>query len=212
MVFLGIAASEWLTAVVRSLGAPARGVRHWRTSFGSFLGARVAGHAPEDETHLWPRFHHRQRANSAMVELAFIAIFTVVVASSCTAPRRSSDISYAPIRDSTPRLSGFQSSAVLRFGLSGLLSSDVPNGNADTVRRQLHEEGRARLQARSGSNPLALIVGAGLGALCALYAPIMIAPIVPLGALCRRRLWRIEFISPSSLVTQDNPRWIARAN
>jgi H+/Cl- antiporter ClcA len=40
----------------------------------------------------------------------------------------------------------------------------------------------SRLQARSGLILLALIVGAALGSLCALHAP-LVAPFVPLSAL-----------------------------
>ncbi len=168
MVFLGIAASEHSGSIALHTG-----VAFAAYIIGSFLGARVAGHAPDDETHLWPR----PIVTALFVELVFIAVFAVWWELVRGAP--SPDISYALLGLNATAL-GIQSSAVLRFGLSGL-STTYLTGTLTQFVANFTKKG-ARLQARSGLILLALIVGAGLGALCALHAP-RIAPIVPLGFL-----------------------------
>src|SRR5471032_1624740 len=49
MVFLGIAASEYSGSIALHTG-----VAFVAYVIGSFVGARVAGHAPDHESHLWP--------------------------------------------------------------------------------------------------------------------------------------------------------------
>ncbi len=75
---------------------------------------------------------------------------------------------------------GVQSSAVLRFGVSGL-STTYLTGTLTQFIAGLTKRGSG-LQARSALILLALIGGAGLGALVALHAP-RLAPAVPVGAL-----------------------------
>ena len=66
MVFLGIAVSEHSGSIALHTG-----VAFAAYVLGSFVGARVAGHAPENETHLWPLSVVR----ALLVEFVIIAVF-----------------------------------------------------------------------------------------------------------------------------------------
>ena len=168
MVFLGIAASEHSGSIALHTG-----VAFVAYVVGSFLGARIAGHAPDGETHLWPR----SIVIALSFELVFIAVFAVWWETVHGTP--SPDISYALLALNATAL-GIQSAAVLRFGVSGLSTTYLTGTLTQFVAAFTKKD--ARIQARSGLILLALIVGAALGALCALHAP-LIAPLVPLGAL-----------------------------
>jgi uncharacterized membrane protein YoaK (UPF0700 family) len=169
MVFLGIAASDRSGSIALHTG-----VAFASYVIGSFVGARIAGHAPDNETHLWPL----SVVKALSVELAFITAFAVWWEIAHGAP--SVDVAYALLGINALAL-GIQSSAVLRFGVSGLsttyLTGTLTQFIAGFTRRD------ETTQVRSGLILLALIVGAGLGAVCALHAP-HFAPIVPLSALC----------------------------
>jgi uncharacterized membrane protein YoaK (UPF0700 family) len=168
MVFLGIAASERSGSIALHTG-----VAFALYILGSFLGARVAGHPPDNESHLWPR----SVVNALSLELCVITVFAVWWELVHGTP--SPDISYALLGLNAMAL-GIQSSAVLRFGVSGLSTTYLTGTLTQFVANFTKKE--APIQVRSGLILLALIVGAGLGALCALHAP-LVAPIVPLGAL-----------------------------
>ena len=168
MVFLGIAASEHSGSIALHTG-----VAFAAYIIGSFIGARVAGHAPEHESHLWPL----SVVKALSVELVIIAIFAVWWEFAHAAP--SPDIAYALLGLNSMAL-GIQSAAVLRFGVSGLSTTYLTGTLTQFIAGFTKKDGPK--QVRSSFILLALIVGAGLGALCALHAP-RIAPIVPLGAL-----------------------------
>jgi uncharacterized membrane protein YoaK (UPF0700 family) len=168
MVFLGIAASERSGSIALHTGAA-----FFMYVVGSFLGARVAGHAGEPETELWPRSIFR----ALSVELVVIAVFALCWELVHGHP--SADFSYAVLGINAMAL-GIQSSAVLRFGVSGLSTTYLTGTLTQFIAGFTKRD--APVQVRSALILLALIAGAGLGALCALYAPLF-APLVPLGAL-----------------------------
>jgi uncharacterized membrane protein YoaK (UPF0700 family) len=166
MVFLGIAAGEHSGTIALHTG-----VAFAAYMFGSFLGARVAGHAPEHETHVWPR----PVVVALAVELAVLMVFAVWWEILHGVP--STHVTYALLGINAMAL-GVQSAAVLRFGVHGLsttyLTGTLTQFVAGFTKKDLH--------VRSGLILLALIVGAFLGAVTALHAPLF-APLVPIGAL-----------------------------
>jgi len=168
MVFLGIATAEHNGSIALHTG-----VAFAAYVLGSFIGARVAGHAPKDETHLWPR----SIVVALAVELAVVAVFAVWWELLHGTP--SPHITYALLGLNAAAL-GVQSAAVLRFGVHGL-STTYLTGTLTQFVAGLTKRGDP-LQVRSGLILLALIIGALLGAVTALHAPLF-APLVPLGAL-----------------------------
>ena len=166
MVFLGIAASERSGSIALHTG-----VAFLMYIVGSFVGARVAGHAPDNETHLWPL------SVVKALSVALVAAFAVWWETVHAAP--STDVAYALLGLNAMAL-GIQSSAVLRFGVSGL-STTYLTGTLTQFIAGLTKK-KSPIQVRSSFILLALIAGAALGALCALHAPLF-APVVPLGAL-----------------------------
>jgi uncharacterized membrane protein YoaK (UPF0700 family) len=168
MVFLGIAASERSGSIALHTG-----VAFLMYIVGSFVGARIAGHAPDNETHLWPL----SVVKALSVELVVIAVFAVWWEIVHAAP--STDVAYSLLGLNAMAL-GIQSSAVLRFGVSGLSTTYLTGTLTQFIAGFTKK--KSPVQVRSSFILLALIVGAGLGALCALHAPLA-APIVPLGAL-----------------------------
>ena len=167
MVLLGIAMGKHDASI-----AIHTGVAFLAYVLGSFLGARVAGH-PEKSEHLWPR----PVVNALAVELGIMAIFGVWWEVVGAAP--STGVEYALLSLNAVAL-GVQSSAVLRFGISGL-STTYLTGTLTQFIAGLTKRG-APLQVRSALILLALIGGAAAGASAALYAP-RLAPAVPLAAL-----------------------------
>lgn len=168
MVFLGIAASERSGSIALHTG-----VAFVLYILGSFIGARVAGHPPEDETHLWPR----SVVNALAIELFAVVVFAVSWELVHGSP--STTLAYSLLGLNAMSL-GIQSSAVLRFGVHGLSTTYLTGTLTQFIAGFTKRD--SPLQARAGLILLALIVGAGLGALCALHAP-LVAPLVPLGAL-----------------------------
>jgi uncharacterized membrane protein YoaK (UPF0700 family) len=168
MVFLGIAAGERSGSIALHTG-----VAFVAYMVGSFLGARVAGHAPEGESHVWPR----PVVAALSVEVAVMAVFVVWWELLHGAP--SPNITYALLGLNAAAL-GIQSAAVLRFGVHGL-STTYLTGTLTQFIAGLTKKGEP-IQIRSGLVLLALIVGAFLGAISALHAP-LVAPFVPFGAL-----------------------------
>jgi uncharacterized membrane protein YoaK (UPF0700 family) len=168
MVFLGLATGEQSGTIALHTG-----VAFVAYMLGSYIGARVAGHAPENETHVWPR----SVVVALAVELAVLAVFAVWWEFLHGTP--SPHITYALLSLNAVSL-GLQSSAVLRFGVHGLsttyLTGTLTQFVAGLTRRD------QPIQVRSGLILLALILGALLGTVTALHAPLF-APLVPLGAL-----------------------------
>ena len=149
MVLLGIATANHDASI-----AIHTGVAFLAYVVGSFLGARVAGHAEPDE-HLWPR----PVVNALALELALLVAFGVWWEVVGAAP--STGVAYALLGLNAAAL-GVQSSAVLRFGLSGL-STTYLTGTLTQFIAGLTKRG-APLQVRSALILLALIGGAAAGA------------------------------------------------
>jgi uncharacterized membrane protein YoaK (UPF0700 family) len=168
MVFLGIATGERNGSIALHTG-----VAFAAYMLGSFIGARVAGHAPSSETHPWPR----PIVVALAVELAIFVIFTVWWEILHGAP--SPDITYALLGLNAAAL-GVQSAAVLRFGVHGLSTTYLTGTLTQFVAGFTKKD--EPIQVRSGLILLALIVGAALGAISALHAPLF-APFVALLAL-----------------------------
>lgn len=166
MVFLGIAAGEHSGTIALHTG-----VAFAAYMFGSFIGARVAGHAPENETHVWPK----PVVVALAVELGVLLVFAVWWEFLHGAP--STHVTYALLGLNAVAL-GVQSSAVLRFGVHGLSTTYLTG----TLTQFVAGFTKGDLHVRSGLILLALIVGAFLGAVTALHAPLF-APLVPIGAL-----------------------------
>ena len=167
MVLLGVAVGEHDAAIAFHTG-----VAFIAYVMGSYLGAHVAGHA-EGENHVWPR----AIVNALGIELAILVIFGTwweVVGA-----QPSTTVAYCLLALNAVAL-GIQSSAVLRFGISGLsttyLTGTLTQFIAGLTKR--HEP----IQARSVLILLALIGGGAAGASAALDAP-RLAPLVPIGAL-----------------------------
>ena len=167
MVLLGIATANHDASI-----AIHTGVAFLAYVVGSFLGARVAGHAEPDE-HLWPR----PVVNALALELALLVAFGVWWEVVGAAP--STGVAYALLGLNAAAL-GVQSSAVLRFGLSGL-STTYLTGTLTQFIAGLTKRG-APLQVRSALILLALIGGAAAGATVAVHFP-RFAPAVPITAL-----------------------------
>jgi len=167
MVLLGLATAKHDASIVLHTG-----VAFLAYIVGSFVGARVAGHA-EREEHLWPRPVVRALGVELMVMVGFATWWEVVNA----AP--SVGVAYALLGLNAAAL-GIQSAAVLRFGISGLsttyLTGTLTQFVAGLTKR--HEP----IQVRSALILIALIGGAAAGGLVALHAP-RFAPLVPAGSL-----------------------------
>jgi uncharacterized membrane protein YoaK (UPF0700 family) len=166
MVFLGIAAGEHSGSIALHTG-----VAFAAYAIGSFIGARVAGHAPEHETHVWPR----PVVVALAVELAVLVVFAIWWELLHGLP--STHVTYALLGLNAVAL-GVQSSAVLRFGVHGLSTTYLTG----TLTQFVAGFTKRDVQVRSGLILLALIAGAFLGAVTALHAPLW-APLVPIGAL-----------------------------
>jgi uncharacterized membrane protein YoaK (UPF0700 family) len=168
MVLLGLATATHDASIVLHTG-----VAFLAYVLGSFVGARVAGHAEPDE-HLWPRAVVRALG----AELAVMAVFLAWWEAIGAAP--GTGAAYGLLALNAAAL-GIQSSAVLRFGIHGL-STTYLTGTLTQFIAGLTKRNEP-LQVRSALILLALIGGAGLGGLAALHAP-RVAPLVPTGALC----------------------------
>ncbi len=167
MVFLGVSVAERNGAL-----AVHTGVAFLTYIVGSFLGARLAGHA-DGEQHPWPR----PVVHGLLLEFGVLCVFGVWWEVVGAAP--SSVVGYAMLGVNAMAL-GVQSAAVLRFGISGL-STTYLTGTLTQFVAGLTKRGEG-FQVRSGLLLLALITGAGLGSEVVLHAP-RYAPLVPLGAL-----------------------------
>ncbi|MEO9180462.1 MAG: YoaK family protein [Acidimicrobiales bacterium] len=164
MVFLGISAAKHDSSVAIHTGVAFVGY-----IIGSLVGTRIAGHAQENE-HLWPR----PIVLALGFELAILGVFAVWWEITAGMPTNSA--TYAMLGLNAAAL-GIQSSAVLRFGISGL-STTYLTGTLTQLVASLSRR-REPIQGRSILILLALIAGAGLGAVVAIHAP-KVAPLVPL--------------------------------
>jgi uncharacterized membrane protein YoaK (UPF0700 family) len=164
MVFLGISAAKHDASVAIHTGVAFIGY-----VIGSLVGARIAGHAGEDE-HLWPR----PIVIALGFELAVLGVFAIWWEIVGGVPTNSA--TYAMLGLNAAAL-GIQSAAVLRFGISGL-STTYLTGTLTQLIASISKR-RDPIQGRSALILMALIVGAGLGAVVALHAP-KVAPLVPI--------------------------------
>jgi uncharacterized membrane protein YoaK (UPF0700 family) len=167
MVLLGLAAAKHDGSIALHTG-----VAFLAYVVGSFVGARIAGHA-EAEEHLWPR----PVVRALGAELAVMVVFAIWWEAANAHP--TTGVTYALLGLNAAAL-GIQSAAVLRFGVSGLsttyLTGTLTQFIAGLTKR--HEP----IQVRSALILSALIGGAAAGGLVALDAPRW-APLVPSGAL-----------------------------
>ncbi len=164
MVFLGISAAKHDVPVAIHTGVAFIGY-----IIGSLVGTRIAGHARENE-HLWPR----PIVLALGFELAILGVFAVWWEITDGMPTNSA--TYAMLGLNAAAL-GIQSSAVLRFGISGL-STTYLTGTLTQLVASLSRR-REPIQGRSILILFALIGGAALGAVVAIHAP-KVAPLVPL--------------------------------
>jgi uncharacterized membrane protein YoaK (UPF0700 family) len=167
MVLLGVAAGKGDVSLALHTGIAFLGF-----VVGSLVGARVAGHAHEDDD-LWPRPILR----ALILELVVLFIFAAWWEITSAAPAGGAE--YAMLSINAVAL-GVQSAATLRFGISGLsttyLTGTLTQLLAGVAKRKEPISGRSALLL------LALIGGAGLGALIAIDAA-RFAPLLPIGVL-----------------------------
>jgi uncharacterized membrane protein YoaK (UPF0700 family) len=167
MVLLGVAAGKGDVSLALHTGITFLGF-----VVGSLVGARVAGHAHEDDE-FWPR----PIVKALVLELVVLFIFATWWEIASAAPSGAPE--YAMLSINAVAL-GVQSAATLRFGISGLsttyLTGTLTQLMAGVAKRKEPISGRSALVL------LALIGGAGLGAAVAIDAP-RFAPVVPVGVL-----------------------------
>jgi len=169
MVLLGVAVGR-RTA---SLGVHT-GVAFLGYVAGSLAGARVAGHVGTD-SEVWPR--------SLTLALAFewLLFAGTAVAWELAGARPQGDLALSLLGCNAIAL-GVQSSAVLRFGVSGL-STTYLTGTLTTVVAGLTHRTRMRGSGRSVAILVGLVVGAAVGAVLAVNTPVAApaAQLAPLG-------------------------------
>ena len=167
MVLLGVAAGKGSVSLAIHTGIAFAGY-----VVGSVLGARVAGHAEKGD-HLWPR----SILKALFLELLVLGVFAVWWELVAAAPIGTEE--YAMLSVNAVAL-GLQSAAVLRFGISGLsttyLTGTLTQFVAGVAKR------KDPISGRSGFILLALIVGAGVGAVLAVHQP-RYAPVFPIAVL-----------------------------
>jgi uncharacterized membrane protein YoaK (UPF0700 family) len=167
MVLLGVAAGKGDVSLALHTGIAFLGF-----VAGSLVGARVAGHAHENDE-IWPR----PILVALVLELVVFLIFATWWEMTSGAPVGSAE--YGMLSINAVAL-GVQSAATLRFGISGLsttyLTGTLTQLLAGVAKRKEPVSGRSALIL------LALIGGAGIGAAVAVHAP-RFAPLVPVGVL-----------------------------
>jgi uncharacterized membrane protein YoaK (UPF0700 family) len=167
MVLLGVAGGDRNAALALHAGAAFIGY-----VLGTLVGARVAGKAAAQQS-VWPR----PITVALLFELAVFAIFAVWWELAGGHP--SGAATYVLIASNALAL-GVQSSAVLRFGISGLSTTYLTGTLTETVANLIRRH--SPLPARRVAILIAVVIGAGLGALLAVNVP-RAAPAVPLGVL-----------------------------
>lgn len=177
MVLIGVAASRPDGAL--ALRAAAAVVAF---ASGCGIGARIAAHRPAGTTtttgtgskEVWPAGVTR----ALRLQLALTVVFAAGWWG--TGAHRGDGVQLALLVVNSVCL-GLQSSAVQRFGVSGL-STTYLTGTLTTLVVTLATGGRTRDVALSARLLAALIVGAGIGALLAGHAQVL-APLGPLACL-----------------------------
>jgi uncharacterized membrane protein YoaK (UPF0700 family) len=139
---------------------------------GSLIGARIAGHAQENDS-LWPR----SILIALVLELVVLCIFATWWELVSAAPVGAEE--YAMLSVNSVAL-GVQSAAILRFGISGL-STTYLTGTLTQLVASVAKR-KDPISGRSAFILLALIVGAGLGAFLAVHEP-RFAPVFPIAVL-----------------------------
>jgi uncharacterized membrane protein YoaK (UPF0700 family) len=173
MVLLGVASGEGNVSLAIHTGIAFLGF-----VAGSLIGARVAGHAHEND-HLWPR----PILMALVLELVVLCVFATWWEVVSAAPMGTAE--YAMLSVNSIAL-GLQSAAVLRFGISGLsttyLTGTLTQLIASVAKRKDPISGRSALIL------LALIGGAGFGATLAVHQP-RFAPVFPVAVLAFVVAW-----------------------
>jgi uncharacterized membrane protein YoaK (UPF0700 family) len=167
MVLFGVSAGERDASLALHAGVALVGY-----VLGTMVGARVAGQASRRQS-VWPR----QITAALLLELGVFVVFAVWWELARGHP--SGAATYVLISSNAFAL-GIQSSAVLRFGISGLsttyLTGTLTRAAADLAQR------RSGPSVRHVALLAVLVIGAGLGALLAVDAP-RAAPAVPVVVL-----------------------------
>ncbi|HEY3751080.1 MAG TPA: YoaK family protein [Pseudonocardiaceae bacterium] len=138
---------------------------------GCVVGSRVAGQPAEGDP-LWPR----QVSRALWVELAAFAVYAVGWWLSGSHP--AGNVQLVLLSANAVAL-GVQSSAVLRFGVSGL-STTYMTGTLTTMMAALAAGRHPRKVLPSAEIIAGLIVGAAAATLLAIYVPV-VAPLLQLG-------------------------------
>jgi uncharacterized membrane protein YoaK (UPF0700 family) len=167
MVLLGVSAGRHTAAL-----AIRTGIAFVAYGLGSIVGARVAGTAETDQA-VWPR----QITRAIVVEASTLVIGGVIWEVTGSTP--TGTVTYVLLVINAIAL-GTQSSAVLRFGISGL-STTYLTGTLTHVMAAIGTRG-VRLPRRSVGALCGLVGGATIGAVVAVEVP-RLAPAVPLVAL-----------------------------
>jgi len=173
MVLLGVAAGKGDVSLAIHTGIAFVGY-----VAGSLIGARVAGHAQEND-HLWPR----AILKALVLELVVLCIFATWWELVAAAPVGREE--YAMLSVNAVAL-GIQSAAILRFGISGL-STTYLTGTLTQVIAGMAKR-KDPVPGRSVFILLALIVGAAFGAVLAVHVP-RFAPVLPIGVLAFVVIW-----------------------
>jgi uncharacterized membrane protein YoaK (UPF0700 family) len=137
---------------------------------GTVIGAHVAG-SPRDDDGVWPR-----RLTVALA--AELGIFVAVAAGWWASGSHPAGQAQSLLLAASALALGVQSSAILRLKVSGL-STTYLTGTLTTLIQTLTTTRRLKGSGRSLCLLIALIAGAGLGALLAVQLP-PAAPLVPL--------------------------------
>jgi uncharacterized membrane protein YoaK (UPF0700 family) len=167
MVLLGVSIGRHTAAL-----AIRTGIAFVAYGLGSTLGARVAGTAETDQL-VWPR----QITRAIAVEATLILVGGLIWETTGATP--TGTVTYVLLVINALAL-GTQSSAVLRFGISGL-STTYLTGTLTHVMAALGTRGM-RLPRRNVAALCGLIGGAATGAVVAVEVP-RLAPAVPLAGL-----------------------------
>ncbi len=174
MVLLGLSAGHTEAALAITSGSAIISY-----VVGVLLGAHIAGVAVPGDP-VWPRQVTRSLTAEAVVLLSFLLVWEVTLGD------RSSGAALALLMIAAGAL-GIQSSAIQRFGVSGL-SSTYLTGTLTTLIGAIAARSPHRTLLPSAQVLTALIVGAGVGALVVEHLPwlspiLIIVPLVVVIAL-----------------------------
>ncbi len=173
MVLLGVSAGRSDVSLALHTGVAFLGF-----VAGSLIGARIAGHAQENDP-VWPR----PILMALVLELAVLCVFATWW--ELVSGRPMGKAEYALLAANAVAL-GLQSAATLRFGISGL-STTYLTGTLTQLMASVAKR-KDPVSIRSAFVLLALIVGAGFGAVLSLHVP-RFAPILPVAVLAFVVAW-----------------------